>query len=364
MKIKDITDYLEDLAPLSLQESYDNSGLLIGLYETIVNKVLITLDVTEEVIDEAITEKCELIIAHHPLIFKGIKRLNSNNLTERLVVKLIKADIAVYAIHTNLDNVKPGVNEMLASKLGLTNTKILVPQTGNLQKLVIFCPVAHADKVREAMFEAGAGHIGNYDSCSYNLDGKGTFRALEGADPFVGEKGKLHFENEVRIESIAPKFKMKKIIQEMVEAHPYEEVAYDIYPLENVNLNTGAGMIGELEIESDAKDFLGYVKKTLGTKAIKFSPLIKRKVKKIAVCGGSGAFLISAAHGAGADVFITGDVKYHDFFEFHGQMTIVDAGHYETEQFTKELICSKLKEKFPTFALLISKINTNPVDIL
>lgn len=364
MKIKDLTRCLEDFAPIGLQESYDNSGLLIGLPDKEIKKVLITLDVTDEVVDEAIQGECGLIIAHHPLIFKGIKRLNGNSLTERLLVKLIKSDIAVYAIHTNLDNVKSGVNGMLAGKLDLRNVQVLVPLTGNLQKLVTFCPTNHADEVREAIFDAGAGHIGNYDSCSYNLDGKGSFRALDGADPFVGKKEVLHFENEVRIESIASKFKMPLIIKSMIKAHPYEEVAYDVYPLENENLGTGAGIIGELKNETDAKIFLVSVKNILGSKAIKHSPLIKRKIKKVAVCGGSGAFLISSAKRAGADIFITGDVKYHDFFEHHYEMTIADAGHYETEQFTKELIYSILKEKFPTFALLISKINTNPVNIL
>lgn len=364
MKIKNLTACLEALAPIGLQESYDNSGLLIGTPDAVISKVLITLDITNEVVDEAISENCGLIIAHHPLIFKGIKRLNGNNLTERLLVKLIKADIAVYAIHTNLDNVKTGVNGMLADKLGLQQRKVLVPIKGNLQKLVTFCPTSHADEVRDAIFSAGAGQIGNYDSCSYNLDGKGTFRALEGADPYVGKKDELHFENEVRIESIAPQFKMPLIIKSMISAHPYEEVAYDVYPLENINPENGAGMIGELESETDAKVFLETVKKVLGSKALKHSPLVNRKIKKVAICGGSGAFLIAPAKRAGADVFVTGDVKYHDFFEHHGEMTIVDAGHYETEQFTKELIYSILKEKFPTFALLISKINTNPVNVL
>lgn len=364
MKIKDLTGCLEDFAPLGLQESYDNSGLLIGSPQAEIKKVLITLDVTEKVIEEAVREECGLIIAHHPLIFKGIKRLNGNSLTERLVVQLIKSDIAVYAIHTNLDNVNVGVNGMLAEKLGLLNNKVLVPLNNNFQKIVTFCPSSYADKVREALFAAGAGHIGNYDNCSYNLEGKGSFRALEGANPFVGNKNKLHFEDEVRIESIAPKFKIPQIISSMISAHPYEEVAYDVYPLENENLSTGAGMIGELKKETDAKLFLENVKKVLGSNALKHSPLVNRKVKKIAICGGSGAFLIGPAKRAGADIFITGDVKYHDFFEHHGEMTIVDAGHYETEQFTKELIYSILKEKFPTFALLISKINTNPVDIL
>lgn len=364
MKIKELTAYLESIAPLDLQESYDNSGLIIGSFETELSGALITLDVTEDVVEEAIAENCNLIIAHHPLIFKGIKKLTGSNLTERLVLKCIKSDIAIYAIHTNLDNVDTGVNKMLAEKLGLSNVRILQPIKGNLQKLVTFCPVSHAENVRQTIFENGGGQIGNYDSCSFNMEGKGTFRASEGTNPFVGKLEELHVEEEVRIETIAPAHAMNQIVRAMVAAHPYEEVAYDLYALNNINFSTGAGMIGELNEATDPMKFLEHVKNVLGSQALKFNPLIKRKVKKVAICGGSGAFLINSAEAAGADIFITGDVKYHDFFEHHGQMTIVDAGHYETEQFTKELIASLLKEKFPTFALLISKINTNPVHIL
>lgn len=364
MKTKELCTVLEEYAPLGLQESYDNSGLLIGSNDAIVSKILVTLDVTEEVLDEAISKKCDMIIAHHPLIFKGIKSLTGNTLTEKLVVKAIKEDISIYAIHTNLDNVINGVNGMLASKLGLTNTRILSVPEGNLKKLVTFCPSEHSDKVRNAMFNAGAGHIGNYDSCSYNLTGKGSFRGLEGSDPYVGKKGEVHFEEEVRIETILPDYRLPTVLNAMFGAHPYEEVAYDIYPLNNVNDNTGAGLIGELETETDAISYLKKVKGILGSEVLKCSPLLEGKIQKVAICGGSGAFLISSAAKANADLFITGDVKYHDFFEHHGQMTIVDAGHYETEQFTKELLHSILKQKFPNFAVLISEINTNPVTVI
>jgi dinuclear metal center YbgI/SA1388 family protein len=364
MRIRDIANCLEAVAPINLQESYDNSGLLLGSASKEISKALITLDVTEAIVDEAINENCGLIIAHHPLIFKGLKKLTGKTLTERLVVKLIQSDIAVYAIHTNLDNVKEGVNGMLAKKLGLTNTRILSAVSGNVNKLITFCPPDHAEKVRLAMFDAGAGHIGNYDYCSYNLEGKGTFRGLEGSNAFVGKKGDLHTEVEMRIETVVPNYKLSSVVKALIAAHPYEEVAYDIYPLNNVNSQIGAGMIGVAEAGQTGKQFLEKVKKTHQSKTLKFSPVVEKNIKKVAICGGSGAFLIPVAYQAGADIFITGDVKYHDFFEYHGEMTIVDAGHYETEQFTKELIHSILKKKFPTFALLISNINTNPVNVL
>ena len=364
MKIAQITAALEEIAPLNLQESYDNSGLLIGSNDQLINKALITLDVTEAVIDEAISKNCELIIAHHPMIFKGIKKLTGGNLTERLIVKAIKNDIAVYAIHTNLDNVSQGVNKKLAEKLGIHNLQILQTGKSELKKLHVFSPLAHFEKVRTAMFEAGAGHIGNYSDCSFNTAGSGSFKALSGSDPFVGEQGKLHEEEEIRIETIVAAYRVSAVVKAMIKAHPYEEVAYDIYPLSNSDPTTGAGMIGELKQEEAASVFLKKVKQSLGTPYLRHNPFIQRQVKKVAICGGSGSFLIDAAYRAGADIFITGDIKYHDFFEYQDEMTIVDAGHFETEQFTKDLLYDILKEKFPNFALQISGIETNPVSFL
>lgn len=364
MKLLEIINFFEQTAPLTLQESYDNSGLLIGDTNKEIAKALISLDVTNDVIDEAIKEKCSLIISHHPLIFKPLKKLTSQNLTERLIVKAIKNDIAIYAMHTNLDNISKGVNAILARKLGINNIQILSPSASKLKKLVCFCPQEHSDNVRQAMFKAGAGHIGDYDNCSYNLEGSGSFRALDNAVPFVGQKGKIHFEEETRIETIVPDYILNTVIKSMISAHPYEEVAYDIYPLENKSLLTGAGMIGELEKEMEINDFLVLVKDKLNAKYVRHNELVNRKIKKIAICGGSGSFLINRAYSQKADIFITGDVKYHDFFEYQGEMTIVDAGHYETEQFTKELIHSYLKENFPNFAVRISECGTNPVSFL
>ena len=361
MKVKDIISVIEDLAPPVLQESYDNAGLLTGSMETEVTGVLITLDVTDEVLDEAIEKGMNLIVAHHPVIFKGLKNLRPEGMVERMVVKAVKNDLALYAVHTNLDNVYSGVNAKLGEVLELKNLRILSAGGARLKKIVVFCPEEHASKVRQAMFDAGAGFIGNYDSCSYNTLGEGTFKAREGANPYVGSVGKIHFEREVRIETVVPSHRLNRVISSMLSAHPYEEVAYDIYPLDNMYQGTGAGMIGELDEETGLIDYLKKVKSKLKAGVLRYNNVVERKIKKVAFCGGSGAFLIHDAYRAGADVFITADVKYHDFFEHSDEMTIVDAGHYETEQFTKALLYELLKENFPNFALQISETTTNPV---
>ncbi len=364
MLIKDITNYLEEFAPLSLQESYDNSGLLIGSSTKKVNKILITLDVTEEVINEAVNKKCELIIAHHPIIFKGIKKLTSSNVTEKLVVKAIKKDIAIYAIHTNLDNVIGGVNSILANKLGIKNTNILSPKKSGLYKIICYCPIEFTKSLQNAMFNAGAGNIGNYDSCSFTSEGAGTFKPLAGSNPFVGKENRLHNEKENRIEVILPEYRLNNVINAMKNAHPYEEPAFDVYALYNTNTMVGSGLIGELDNATPIKEYLKTVKQILGTKYIKHNKLIDRPVKKVAICGGSGSFLIDAAAQNKADLFITADIKYHEYFEHTETMTIADAGHYETEHPVKELIYALLKEKFPNFALRISEENANPISFM
>jgi dinuclear metal center YbgI/SA1388 family protein len=364
MKIKEVTYELERIAPLSLQESYDNAGLLVGNSDVEISKILISLDVTERVIEEALSKGCNLIISHHPVIFKGLKRITGGTYVERIVASAIKNDIALYAIHTNLDNVDSGVNSILCDKMGLINKKVLSPKRELLRKLVVFCPVDYADKVREAVFEAGAGKIGNYDSCSYSGKGTGSFRGSEDTSPFVGEKGKLHFEEEIRIETIFPVYREREIISALIEAHPYEEVAYDIYSLINEFLSVGAGMTGELETEVDEIDFLNRVKKITGAGCVRHTKLTGRKIKKVAVCGGSGSFLIGDAKRSGADIFLTGDIKYHEFFDADEKLVIADIGHYESEQFAKDLIYSVLIKKFPNFAVLISEMNTNVVNYL
>lgn len=364
LQLSEIISELEKLANPALQESYDNSGLIIGNQAMKTSKAIVTLDVTEEVIDEAIREKANFIIAHHPIVFGGIKRLTGNNYVERCVIKAIKNDIAIYAIHTNLDNVLIGTNSILAQKLGLKNTKSISPVKENLRKLVVFCPKNHADKVRSAIFEAGAGFIGNYDCCSFNIEGKGSFRAMENANPFVGEIGKIHLEEEVRIETIYPVFIENQIVSAMLKAHPYEEVAYDIYKLENTSDAMGAGIIGDLEVETDELEFLKNLKEITKTGCIKHTDLRGKKIKKVAICGGSGAFLIKKARQLKADIYITGDIKYHEFFDAESKMIIADIGHYESEFFIKELLISYIKEKFPTFAVQNSEIRTNPINYL
>jgi len=364
MKIKEMIRPLEEMAPISLQESYDNSGLLIGSPEDEINGVLISLDLTDKVIEEAIMKKCNLIISHHPLIFSGLKRINGKNATERIVKKAIKNDIGIYAIHTNLDNVDSGINKILCNKLGLINCRILSPKKDLLGKLVTFCPADHADKVRQALFDAGAGNIGNYDSCSFNIAGTGSFKGSSDTNPFVGEKGQLHYENEIRIETIYPVYLEEKVIQALLSAHPYEEVAYDLYKLENKFNRTGAGMIGELKENMTEIGFLNFIKTITASACIRHSGLTGNNIRKVAVCGGSGRFLIRDAMKAGADIFITGDVKYHDFFEAENKMLIADIGHFESEQFAKELIYNVLNKNFPTFAVLISENNTNSVNYL
>lgn len=364
MKIKELLEFLESIAPLAYQESYDNSGLICGNIDAEVKSVMITLDCTEEVLDEALSAGCSLVIAHHPIIFSGLKKINGKNYTERVIIKAIKNDIAIYAAHTNFDNIHNGVNERIAEKLGLINTKILSPQTGKLRKLITFCPVDKADHVRKALFDAGAGHIGNYSECSFNVEGYGTFKANKGANPYVGEKGKQHHENELKIESIYTVERERAIIEALLKSHPYEEPAYDLIELANKNNKVGSGMIGNLSFPEDENVFLKNLKQVMQTSCVRHTKLTGKKVSKVAVCGGSGSFLLLEAINAGADVFVSADFKYHQFFDADNKIVIADIGHYESEQFTKQLFYDLLTKKFPTFAVHLSKINTNPINYI
>lgn len=361
-KIREIISFLEKTAPLKTQESYDNSGLITGDADRVCNSVLICLDVTEEVIDEAIRINTDLIISHHPFIFGSIKKVSAKTENGRILIKAIRNNIAVFALHTPYDAAIGGINFALAEKLGLVNIKVLKPAAGQLRKIVTFVPSAHAEKVREAMFAAGSGNIGNYDSCSYNLNGEGTFRALEGSNPFTGKKGKVHSEKETRVETIVPFYKVDAVISAMKNAHPYEEVAYDIYPLENTNPYNGFGTTGELKKTVSEKDFLGFVKVQIGCKMIRHSQLLGKPVKKVALCGGSGGFLIADAIHSGADIFITGDIKYHQFFEAEKRIVITDIGHFESEKVFLSKMKEQLMKNFTNFAIRISKTNTNPVN--
>lgn len=364
MQLKEITRFIESVAPLALQESYDNSGLLIGNPADEVSGILITLDITEAIIDEAISKNLNLIVAHHPIIFSGLKKLNGKNYIERCVAKAIKNDIAIYAAHTNLDSVFGGVNSKICEKLELQNCQILAPVPGFLKKLVTFAPTSDAEMVRKALFDAGAGNIGNYDSCSFNQSGLGSFRGNEQANPYVGEKNQLHFEEETRIETIFPKHIQTRVIQSLLNAHPYEEVAYDIYPLDNEFNQAGIGMIGELHSPAEELEFLQKIKETFHCSVVKHTQLLGKPIRKVAVCGGSGSSYLSKAIAQKADIFISGDFKYHQFFDAEQQLIIADIGHFESEQFTKEVFYELLTKKFPKFAVHLSALDTNPVSYL
>jgi dinuclear metal center YbgI/SA1388 family protein len=359
--IKEISNFLESFAPLRLQESYDNAGLIFGDENAKIDAVLVTLDVTEDVVEEAIQKKCGLIVAHHPIVFSGLKKITGKNYVERTLLKAIKNDVAIYAAHTNLDSVTGGVNGKICEKLGLENCKILQPASGLLKKLVTFVPVEQAERVRQAVFGAGAGNIGNYDSCSFNVHGQGTFRGDDTTNPFVGEKGEQHYENEIRFETVFPDYRQGQVLSALINAHPYEEVAYDIYPIDNKYEQIGMGMTGTLPGAIPEKEFLKQLKGTFKTDAIRHTVLRNKKVKKVAVCGGAGSFLLNRAIAAGADFFVTGDFKYHQFFDAENKIVIADVGHFESEQFTKELFYELLTKNFPKFAVHLSEVNTNPV---
>lgn len=361
LPLQDIIHELERLAPPRLQESYDNSGLITGNLSMKIHSALICLDSTEAVIDEAIRRKCNLVIAHHPIIFEGLKKITGTTYIERVIIKAIQNNIAIYAIHTNLDNVIEGVNAKICAQLGLQNTRILAPMGNQLKKLVTFAPIQAAAAVKNAIFNAGAGHIGNYSECSFSVSGVGSFKGNEASNPQVGIKGERHLEKEERIEVIIPSWKEASILSALKEVHPYEEVAYYVHTLTNLHQHIGAGMIGELEASIKAEAFLDIIKEKMKAKVIRHTNLVKKEIKTVAVCGGSGSFLLNEAKKAKADIFISADFKYHQFFDAEDKIIIADIGHFETEQFTINLLGDYLREKFTTFAVLFTETNTNPI---
>lgn len=362
MKLAEITNYLETIAPLHYQEDYDNSGLIVGQPNDEITAALVALDCTAEIVNEAITKGCNLIITHHPLVFKGLKKFNGKTHVERVLLQAIKNNIALYAIHTNLDHVDTGVNAEICRRLGLQNTKILAPKSNLLKKLVVFCPLAAADQVRNALFAAGAGSIGNYSECSFNTQGQGTFKAGEAANPYVGEMDVQHQETEIKIETIFVARDEQRLLAALVKNHPYEEVAYEIYELTNKLHSVGAGMIGDLPAALPSVDFLRFVKDNMNAQVIRYTQAPTAPIKKVAVCGGAGSFLLPQAIAAGADAFVTADFKYHEFFNAEQQLMICDIGHYETEQFTSNLLIENIQEKFPNFAIRLTEHNTNPIN--
>ena len=362
MTIHDISDFLQGIAPLSLQEDYDNSGLIVGDPNTDCTGILVSLDVTEKVVIEAKENGCNLIVSHHPIVFKGLKSLTGKNYVERTVITAIQNNVAIYAIHTNLDNVMVGVNQKIAEKLGLINCKPLVPKTGMLKKITTFCPVKNAGEVRKVLFEAGAGDIGKYSECSFNIEGKGTFNGGKDSNPHIGKPGEMHTEPEIRIEVIFPGYLQSRILKRLNEIHPYEEVAYYISKLENEWQDAGSGLIGELREDMDERDFLLLLRSIFNLSVIRHTSFLNAPIKKVALCGGSGFFLLNPAKLSGAQVYITGDIKYHEFFDADDDILLADIGHFESEQFTIDLIIDFLKEKYVNFAVLKTKINTNPIN--
>ncbi len=362
--IRQVTSYLETIAPRSLQESYDNSGLLTGDPDRDLTGILVTLDCTEPVVDEAINNNCNLIVAHHPIIFKGLKKITGANYVERTVIKAIQNNIAIYAIHTNLDNVAAGVNKKICEKLKLQNCRILAPKHGTLTKLVTFIPKESTAQVLAALHEAGAGQIGEYKNCSFSVEGTGTFQPTDNANPYVGRPRQQEYVREDRVEVIFPEHLTGPVLDALRQSHPYEEVAYYLTSLSNENQEVGSGMIGELPEAVEPKEFLRRLKIDMALGVVRHTRILDVPVKKVAVCGGSGSFLLPQAIRAGAQVYVSADFKYHEFFDAEDKIIIADIGHYESEVFTKELLHEVLTKKFPTFAINFSRTVTNPISYL
>ena len=364
MIVQEVADILEELAPLAQAEDFDNVGLLVGKPKDKVNGILVTLDTLENVLDEAIAYDCNMIVSFHPIIFNGLKRITGANYVERVVLKAIKYNISIYSMHTALDNSPHGVSAKICEVLGLTNTAILIPKKGNIKKLTTYVPKTSAEGLKGALFSAGAGNIGNYSDCSFTVDGTGSYRGGKGSNPTIGERGQLELAEETQINVTFSSYKERAILQALFQNHPYEEVAYEIFTLDNQNQNIGMGMVGDLQKEMDETDFLSFLKDKMNVSTVRHSALLGKSVQKVAVLGGSGAFAISAAIQSGADVFVTSDVKYHQFFEAENKVVIADIGHYESEQFTKNLLADYLTKKIPNFAIRLSESNTNPIKYL
>lgn len=364
MKIKEILAVLDNMAPLAYAESFDNVGLLVGNQNEECSGVLVCHDALEAVIEEAIAKKCNLVVCFHPILFSGLKKITGKDYVERSIIKAIKNDVAIYAVHTALDNHQYGVNQIFCDALGLINTEILIPKTNFIQKLVTFAPLENADEVRNAMFKAGAGKIGNYEDCSFNSTGMGTYRGNDNSNPVIGKKFELIQANEMKIEVTFEKHFQNKILKALFESHIYEEVAYEIYELQNLHQNIGLGMMGQLHEEMDENEFLQMVKEKMQADGIRHSAFLDKKIKKVAVLGGSGSEAIGKAIQSGADAFLTADLKYHQFYQAENQILLADIGHFESERFTKNYIVDYLTKKMPNFAIILSEENTNPVKYL
>jgi dinuclear metal center YbgI/SA1388 family protein len=360
-KINDIIGHLENIAPTSYQEPYDNSGLLTGQRDWEITGILISLDCIESIVDEAIEKGCNMIIAHHPIIFTGLKKLTGSNYVEKTIIKAIKNDVAIYAIHTNLDNISEGVNAMISGKIGLINTRILLPKSHSLSKIEFFVPKENTQSILDTIHAVGAGKMGKYNHCSFRVNGTGTFLALDEAKPSIGQRGQIESVNEDKVEVIFPSYLHLRIVEALRKAHPYEEPAFFIISLDNQNKEVGSGMIGEFEKPLSQEEFLQHLKNTLPINTIKYTPSHKKEIRTVAVCGGAGSFLLPTAKSLKADAFVSSDFKYHEFFDAENKIMIADIGHYESEVYTKALLDEFVREKFTNIATYLSEVNTNPV---
>jgi dinuclear metal center YbgI/SA1388 family protein len=359
--VAELLKKIEEIIYPSWQEHYDNAGFQIGNPTDELTGVVVSLDVTFDVLNFAVQEGANLIISHHPMFFHPLKNILLDNERGKLVAYCIENKLNIYSIHTNLDKSALGINYSIAEELGLKNIETLAPEKGYLKKLVTFCPHEFADKVRDAIFQAGAGVIGNYDSCSYNVEGYGTFKGNEQTNPFVGEKGKLHKEPETRIETIFPAEKEAKVIEALLTSHPYEEVAYDIYSLDNIWPQVGLGAVGYLFQPMPLDVFLQEVKRIFEVPFVKYSKGFQTEIKRVAVCGGTGISLLSRAVASGADVFITSDIKYHDFQQAYGKIHLIDVGHYEMEMLGMKKIYEYIFKLLHNFAKVKLYRNQNIV---
>lgn len=362
MKVNELISYLEHLIPVQLQDSYDNCGIQVGATDLEITGVLTCLDVTEAVIDEAIAENCNVVVAHHPLLFSGLKSITGKSYVERTVIKAIQNNICIYAMHTNLDHVNFGVNKKIGDKLGILNPQVLSPKSGNLVKFIVYVPRESLEQVKQAIFNAGGGEIGNYSECSFSTEGVGTFKPNELANPTIGKSNVQEQVNEYKLEVILPNYLQHIVLNAVQNAHPYEEVAHEFIALNNSNQTIGAGMIGSYNEPILVEDWLAMVKQNFKAGVIRFTVPTQKEIKTVAWCGGSGSFLLPNAIGKKADVFLSSDFKYHQFFDAENKIMIADIGHYEAEQFTCEIIADIISKKFHNFAVRICRTNTNPIN--
>ncbi len=364
IKCSELMKFMEEFAPVNLAEDYDNVGLLIGSRNQEIKKVLVCLDVTTKVVEEAVEKKVNLIVSHHPIIFKGLKRIVEEDPKGRLLYKLIRNGIGVYSAHTNMDFTHGGINDTLANLLGLSNIRNLKKhKEDRFFKIVVFVPEQNTDTVREAMCSAGAGWVGDYSDCTFMVKGTGTFKPLEGTNPYIGSKGNLEKVEEYRLETIVPQKKLKKVVNAMIEAHPYEEVAYDVYPMELSLKEYGFGKVGSLVETQKLDKFISTVKEKLNVKSVRVIGSVKKEIRNVAVfCGSFDTDVINSMNGV--DVLVTGDMKYHDALDAAEMgLCIIDAGHYSTERIMVPRLAWILSQRFASVDIETSILEENPIKV-